>query len=141
LENHSCLTLKLDVITGVVLVAATGLLWLDAVVAIAVGLHILMEEWRLIQASTSGLMDAALPAETVLSIESLLQKYAARGVVCSNLRTGCAGAESFVYMTVLVPPCWTIVQTHDVLDEIERDIQRIVPGSHVLTHPEPASLT
>ncbi len=127
------------VIAGVFLVAVTGLLWLDALIAIAVGLHILAEGWRLIRSSTDGLMDAALPSETIAAIETFLKKYAERGVICTNLRTRRAGAESFVYVDVLVPPSWNIVQTHDLLDEIEHDIQRIVPGSSILTHPEPQS--
>lgn len=125
------------VIAGVLVVALTGQLWLDAVIAIAVGLHILVEGWRLIHASADGLMDAALPAETVAQIETSLQQHTGHGVRFANLRTRRAGAQSFVYVNVLVPPFWTIVQTHDLLDEIERDIHRIVPDSQVLTHPEP----
>ncbi len=129
---------SVGVVTGVALVALTGFLWLDAVIAIAVGMHILAEGWRLISASTHGLMDTALPADTVAAIETFLKKYAERGVLCTNLRTRRAGADSFVYVNVQVPADWTIVQTHDLLDEIEQDIERIVPGSQVLTHPEPA---
>jgi len=40
---------------------------------------------------------------------------------------------------VLVPPAWSIVQTHDVLDEIEAELGRLAPGIQVLTHPEPAT--
>jgi cation diffusion facilitator family transporter len=125
------------VIVGVFVVSLTGQLWLDAVIAIAVGLHILAEGWRLIHASANGLMDAALPAETVEQIEASLQQHAGRGARFANLRTRRAGSQSFVYVDVLVPPFWTIVQTHDLLDEIEREIHRIVPDSQVFTHPEP----
>lgn len=125
------------VIAGVFIVSLTGQLWLDAVIAIAVGLHILSEGWRLIRTSADGLMDAALPAETVGQIEAVLQRHAASGVRFANLRTRRAGSRSFVYVNVLVPPAWTIVQAHDLLDEIERDIRQIVPDSQVFTHPEP----
>ncbi|MDB5797920.1 MAG: cation efflux family protein [Paucimonas sp.] len=126
------------VIVGVLLVGATGWLWLDAVVAMLVGLHILLEGWKLIRASTDGLMDAALPDEVVDKIEAVLDTYAARGVGYKNLRTRRAGAESFVYVDVLVPRTWNIVQAHDVLDEIEEAVQEAVPEARVFTHPEPA---
>jgi cation diffusion facilitator family transporter len=125
------------VVAGLLLVGATGWLWLDPVIAILVGLHILSEGWRLIRVSADGLMDAALPDETVASIEQTLRGFADRGVGYTNLRTRRAGAESFVYVNVLVPPSWSIVQTHDLLDEIESGIQKLDPGTHVMTHPEP----
>lgn len=128
---------SMGVIAGVFIVSLTGQLWLDAVIAIAVGLHILSEGWSLVRTSADGLMDAALPAETVGQIEVALQQHAARGVRFSNLRTRRAGSQSFVYVNVLVPPTWTIVQAHDLLDEIERDIHHIVPDSQIFTHPEP----
>lgn len=125
------------VVTGLLLVGATGWLWLDAVVAILVGLHILSEGWTLIRTSAHGLMDAALSADSVIDIEGVLGRFADRGVSYANLRTRRAGAESFVYLDVLVPPEWTIVQTHDLLDEIEVAVQRTLPGSRLFTHPEP----
>jgi len=125
------------VIAGVFVVSLTGLLWLDAVIAIAVGLHILSEGWSLIRAAANGLMDAALPADTIAEIEASLQRHAGRGVRFANLRTRRAGSHSFVYVDVLVPPAWTIVQAHDLLDEIEHEIHRIVPDSQVFSHPEP----
>lgn len=127
------------IIAGVLAVGATGLLWLDPVIAIIVGLHILSEGWRLIRSSADGLMDAALAPEAVAAIEAALAQFDARGVHCTNLRTRRAGTDSFVYIDVKVPRDWSIVQTHDLLDEIEREIRRIQPGSHVLTHPEPQS--
>lgn len=125
------------VIAGVLLVTLTGWLWLDPVVAILVGLHILHEGGKLIRTSADGLMDTALPAETVAMIESALNTYAVHGVSHTNLRTRRAGAESFVYVDVLVPPTWTIVRTHDLLDEIEAAIHKAVPEARVMTHPEP----
>lgn len=125
------------VVTGVLLVGLTDWLWLDPVIAILVGLHILSEGWRLVRNSADGLMDAALPAETTAQIEQVLGRFHERGVRYANLRTRRAGSESFVYLDVLVPPAWSIVQTHELLDEIEADIEGLAPGMQVLTHPEP----
>jgi cation diffusion facilitator family transporter len=125
------------VIAGVLLVAATGWLPLDPLVAIAVGVHILVEGWKLIRTSAHGLIDVALPEEQVEAIEGILRAYADRGVGYANLRTRRAGSESFVHVDVLVPPTWSIVQAHDLLDEIEGQIQRVQPDARVFTHAEP----
>ncbi|MDO8294070.1 MAG: cation diffusion facilitator family transporter [Gallionella sp.] len=125
------------VVSAVALVGFTGWLWLDAVIAILVGLHIMSEGWSLIRSSAHGLMDAALPDAVVADIERTLASFEDRGIACANLRTRQAGAQSFVYVDVLVPPDWTILATHDALDEIEQAISDRVPDSKVITHPEP----
>lgn len=125
------------VIAGVGLVGFTGWLWLDAAVAILVGLHILSEGWRLIRASAHGLMDASIEDASIQEIEGALAAFAARGVNYANMRTRRAGSQNFVYVDVLVPPDWTILKTHDVLDEIEVAIKTILSETTVITHPEP----
>lgn len=129
---------SVGVVIGLVLVLLTGYIWLDALVAMLVGLHILWEGGRLVKMSADGLMDAALPQESVQAIETVLEPYLERGVSYRNLRTRRAGARSFVYIDVLVPPNWTIVQAHALLDEIEASIQEILPEARVFSHPEPA---
>ena len=128
---------SVGVVLGLVLVWATGWLWLDALVAVLVGVHILIEGWSLIRSSAHGLMDAALPAESIAIIETELQAFASHGVTHANLLTRRAGAESFIYLDVLVPPDWSIVRTHDTLDAIEAAILKSLPGARVFTHPEP----
>lgn len=129
---------SVGVIVGVALVIFTGWLWLDAAVAMLVGFHILSEGWKLIRGSADGLMDAALPDESVAAVEEVLQTFVARGTSHSNLRTRRAGSENYVYVDILVPPTWTIVQTHDLLDDMEAAIRARLPDTHVLTHAEPA---
>ncbi len=125
------------VVVGLILAGLTGWIWLDALVAILVGVHILIEGWGLIRSSADGLMDAALPEERIAAIEGVLGSFSARGIGYADLRTRRAGAESFVYVDVLVPPDWSIVRTHDALDEIESAIRKTLPGARVFTHPEP----
>jgi cation diffusion facilitator family transporter len=129
---------SVGVVVGVVLVGVSGWIWLDAVVAILVGVHILGEGWRLLRTSAHGLMDATVSEETLGTIEAILARFAARGVGYRNLRTRRAGADNFVYVDIVVPREWNIVQAHDVLDEVEEAVKAQVPRAYVVTHPEPA---
>ena len=126
------------VITGVALVSLTGWLWLDAVVAIAVGLHILAEGWHLIRASAQGLMDAGLEKDDLATVQATLDQLTTAEIGFSNLRTRRAGAQNFVYLDVRVPGQWTVAATHRELDRIEREIAGALPETVVLTHAEPA---
>ena len=126
------------VITGVALVSLTGWLWLDAVVAIAVGLHILAEGWHLIRASAQGLMDAGLEKDDLAVVQATLNQLTTAEIGFSNLRTRRAGAQRFVYLEVRVPGQWTVAATHRELDRIEREIAAALPETVVFTHAEPA---
>ena len=126
------------VITGVALVSLTGWLWLDAVVAIAVGLHILAEGWHLIRASAQGLMDAGLEKDDLATVQATLDQLTTEEIGFSNLRTRRAGAQNFVYLDVRVPGQWTVAATHRELDRIEREIAGALPETVVFTHAEPA---
>ena len=128
---------SVGVVGGIALVVFTGWLWLDPLVAIAVGLHILVEGYRLVRASIDGMMDSALDEESLARIRTLLDSLAERDVIYKNLKTRRAGVESFIQVDVLVPRHWTVGQGHDVLDEIETRLAAILPDAAIATHLEP----
>lgn len=128
---------SVGVVGGVLLVALTGWLRLDAIVAIAVGIHILIEGHHLMRASVDGMMDTAMDEESLTGIRAVLDSFAGRGVAYKNLKTRCAGVESFIQVDVLVPRNWSVGQGHDVLDEIEARLASILPRASVITHLEP----
>lgn len=148
-EHHS-ITLEADahhlmtdvwtsvgVVVGVALAWATGWLWMDPLIALAVALNIVWTGWQLMHRSAEGLMDVSLPGESVVKIEAVLAGYRAQGLEFHALRTRQAGSRAFVSVHVLVPGHWTVKEGHDWAERIERDIRRAIPRAHVLTHLEP----
>jgi len=129
---------SIGVIGALLAVIYTNWLWLDAVIAIFVALHILSEGWRLMHASVDGLMDKALAPEEISKVLEILDARTALGITYRDLRTRRAGAERFVSVSILVPGDWTVERAHDLLDEIEAQIARDVHGAHTSTHLEPA---
>lgn len=148
-EHHS-ITLEADahhlmtdvwtsagVIAGVGLVWLSGWLWLDPAIALLVAANIVWTGWQLVRRSAAGLMDAALPIETLEQIEALLAGYRRQGLDFHALRTRQAGSRTFVTLHVLVPGNWTVQQGHDWVERIEVDIRRLVSHAHITTHLEP----
>ena len=125
------------VIAGVAAVAATGWLWLDPLLALAVAANITWWGVRLLRRSVLGLMDRALPAHERAAIERVLDEFRGAGVAFHAVRTREAAGRSFVSMHVLVPGGWTVLRGHDVVEEIEARIRGAVPGATVFTHLEP----
>ncbi|HET7832966.1 MAG TPA: cation diffusion facilitator family transporter [Gallionella sp.] len=128
---------SVGVVGGITVVALTGWFRLDAIVAIAVGLHILSEGYHLIRASIDGMMDSALDEESLDGIRAILDDFAGRGVTYKNLKTRRAGTESFVQLDVMVPRDWSVGEGHDVLDEIEGRLAGLLPRASIITHLEP----
>lgn len=125
------------VLVGVALVYVTHWTRLDALVALAVGLNIVVTGIQLLRESTGALMDKSLSDEDHDLIASVLKKYATEEVKFHALQTREAGRDRFVSMHVLVPGNWNIQQGHDLLENVEADIIALLPGTTVHTHIEP----
>lgn len=124
------------VIVGVALVAITGWTRLDAFVAIAVAVNIIVVGWRLVRDSTIGLMDAAIPDEDRATVDDVLDRFRSDGVDFHDVRTRVAGHLRFVQMHMLVPGDWTVRRGHDLAEEVDEALREI-DGLHVSIHIEP----
>lgn len=125
------------VLVAIGAVSVTGWQLLDPLIALGVAAHIVWVGAQLVQRSILGLMDTALPQGELKSIIDVLESYAGRGIRYHALRTRQAGVRSFVSVHVQVPGKWSVQTGHDLLEEIEARIRRIVPKATVLTHLEP----
>ena len=149
-KKHNSITLEADahhlmtdvwtsagVIAGVGLVAWSGWLWLDPVIALLVAANIVWTGYQLMRRSADGLMDHALPAEKLEKIERLLASYREKGLEFHAVRTRQAGSRAFVTLHVLVPGHWTVWKGHDWAGRIEADIRKTLEYADVTTHLEP----
>lgn len=125
------------VVVGVALAWATGWLWLDPAIALAVAANVLWTGWKLMSRSTAGLMDASLPDEELAAIESVLARYRAQGLAFHALRTRQAGTRAFITLHMLVPGRWTVQQAHDCSERLESELRAVVAHANITTHVEP----
>ena len=128
---------SLGIIVGVAAAAFTGWHRLDAMVAIAVAIHVIVAGLRLLRRSMLGLLDTALPDDMLREITGILDAHTRDGVRYHALRTRQAGARRFISFHILVPGHWTVQRGHDLLEEIEEKIRAAVANSVVDTHLEP----
>jgi len=127
------------VLLGVGLVAVTGWLALDSVVAIAVGVNITWTGIGLIRHCLRGLMDHALSSTDEAAVHRVLHGFldSHAEVEFHAIQTREAGRERFVSLHVLVPGAWSIQRGHDLLEDIEEALVAALPGAQVHTHLEP----
>jgi cation diffusion facilitator family transporter len=149
-RKHNSITLEADgqhlltdvwtsagVVAGIAVVAVTGWYILDPLVAIAVGINIIWTGVKLLQRSTAGLMDAALPPAETQLIETIMAEYRQRGVEFHALRTRQSAARRFISVHMLVPGGWTVHDAHHFAEDFEADIRRSLSDAIVHTHLEP----
>ena len=125
------------VVIGLLLVMATGWVALDALLALLVGLNILREGWRMVSASISGLMDAALDPQESARIEEAILANAIGAIEVHDIRTRAAGHVSFVELHLVVDGSMSVGEAHAICDRIEAEVAQIHPGARTTVHVEP----
>lgn len=125
------------VVVGITAVALTGWQRLDPIVALIVAANIVWSGGHIIRQSALGLMDTALPADEQAQLIKVLQTYSQTGIQYHALRTRQSGVRRFVSCHILVPGNWTVQEGHDLLEQIEADMRRVLPNATIFTHLEP----
>jgi cation diffusion facilitator family transporter len=112
--------------------------WLDPVIAVAVGLHIIVTGVHLLRRSVDGLMDASLAAEEVGAVEAAIRANLPKDASFHDLRTRKSGSRKFVELHLALPGAMTVTESHAVCDRIEAAIVAAASRTEVTVHVEPS---
>jgi cation diffusion facilitator family transporter len=117
------------VVLGLLAVAATGWLWLDPLIAIAVAANLAREGWSLVRRSTDGLMDRAVEPAVQQQIDAVLASFAHPTTLrFDHVVTRRAGARRFVDLHMHMPPGWTLQRAAALRSSVEQALMAEVPG-------------
>ena len=130
---------SIGVIVGVFLVLITHLIWLDAVIAIVVSLHLLYTGFKLMREAAENLMDR-VDAQVLEKIVSTLNRLREKDWKDVHLmRVHKNGNLHHIDFHMVIPPTWSVARAHDVMDLIEMNILNdLGTGGSVLIHLDPA---
>jgi cation diffusion facilitator family transporter len=124
------------VLGAVGLVAATGWLILDPIIALAVAAQIVWTGIHLLRRSAAGLLDTALSPEEQALVREVLARHEGPELQFHAVRTRQAASRRFVSMHVLVPGGWTVRRGHELVEQIEAEVRAVIPNAAVFTHLE-----
>lgn len=122
---------------GVLLAIETGWSWLDPALAAVVAVNILYSGWRVMQESLSGLLDESLSDDVLTEVRRVIATEAVGAVEAHDLRTRTAGAATFIEFHLVVPGTLTVAEAHDLCDQVEAGLKKVVEGCVVTIHVEP----
>jgi cation diffusion facilitator family transporter len=117
------------VVLGLLAVAATGWLWLDPLLAIAVAGNVAREGFSLVRRSADGLMDRAVEPAVQQQIEAVLAGFAHPTTLrFDHVSTRRAGQRLFVDLHMHMPPGWTLQRAAALRSSVEQALMAEVPG-------------
>ncbi|MCW5682294.1 MAG: cation transporter [Xanthobacteraceae bacterium] len=128
---------SLGVLAGLILAVYTGIAVLDPLLAALVALNILWSGWKLMRESAGGLLDEALPEETLARIRAAIAKNADGAIEAHDLRTRQAGPMTFVDFHLVVKGSMSVTEAHDICDRLERAIKAELHDALISIHVEP----
>jgi cation diffusion facilitator family transporter len=124
------------VFIGLALVKLTGRQWIDSAAAIAVALLILRTGWSVMIEAFSPLLDARLPAQDEAAIRRVLEEDP-RVLGYHKLRTRKSGSQRHADVHVQIDDFVTLIEAHDVAEELEDRIRAALPAISINIHIEP----
>ena len=122
---------------GVLLAIVTGWAVLDPALAAAVALNILWSGWHVMKESLGGLMDEAVPEETLARIRGIISCEADGAIEAHDVRTRHAGRATFIEFHLVVAGQTSVSDAHDICDRIERALKAEIEDARVTIHVEP----
>ncbi|MGY9049317.1 MAG: cation diffusion facilitator family transporter [Rhodobacterales bacterium] len=122
---------------GILLAYATGWWVLDPALAALVAVNILWSGWKVIRDSLSGLLDEAVPEDTLKAIREVISTKAGGAVEAHDLRTRHAGKVTFIDFHLVVPGEMSVAEAHEVCDQVEHCLKEVVIDANVTIHVEP----
>ncbi len=125
------------IVAGLIVIKFTGLEFIDPVISIIVAVLIMWSSKNIVAESIDILMDRELSADVVSEIGNVIMKYRPSVKSYHKLRTRNAGSLNFIEFHVVMDHKLTFVKSHELAEEIIKEIEKIIPDSEVTVHVDP----
>lgn len=110
------------VVIGLLLVQATGWTWLDPVLAILVGVHLVWEGGTIVRRSFAGLVDE-MDEKSLTALSESMQRHRQPGIIDIHLmRAIRSGSFHHIDAHMVVPEYWDVLKVHEMAHEFERKV-------------------
>jgi divalent metal cation (Fe/Co/Zn/Cd) transporter len=124
---------------GLVLIELTGVVELDAVVALMVASAIVYAGVRILSRSSRVLMDEALPASELEIVRRLVEDYPGAELVGHHkLRGRRAGSARHIDLHLQFEGGTSLERAHAIAHELQEQVRARIRNADLLVHIEPA---
>jgi cation diffusion facilitator family transporter len=124
---------------GLILIRLTGLTIFDPLFALGVAIVIMKAAYDLTRRSLSDLIDHSIPSGDEQRIKEIICDHEGSYAGFHDLKTRRSGPEIFIEFHLVVPGTTTVLQSHDLSDHLESDLQVEFPRANITIHTEPCN--
>lgn len=115
------------VLIGLLLVKVTNLMWVDSVISGLVALHLIVESYRIVRRSVSGLTDE-MDADSLKELSAAIQKNIKPGIInIHNLRAIRSGNFHHIDAHLIIPEFWDVARAHKETHDFEKKVVDLYP--------------
>ncbi len=139
LHYKTDLLVNLGIIAGLATVMGLGWHFVDPLVAAVVAGYILWSAFSIVRDSFDHLMDREFSDAERERVAAIAKTHAEVRDV-HDLRTRSSGVQQFIQLHLELDGDLTLIQAHDIADEVEILIADAFPGAEVIIHQDPAGL-
>lgn len=129
---------SVSIFVGLGIVRLTGLVVLDAIIALVVGAFVLKTAYDVYRKAFGGLLDESLPQKEEEIIVGCISEHVGPHFSFHELRTRKAGSDRYVELHLVMDGQVSLEGVHSMCDHLEEDIQSRLPNCTVTIHCEPA---
>jgi cation diffusion facilitator family transporter len=112
-------------------------LYVDPITALLVSILVIIPSFALAKSSFFKLLDASVEEPSQMEILKQINRHINDFCEFKDLRTRTAGRDKFIEFKVVVPEDISFKRGHDIVSQLEKDIQAAVPNCEVTIRMEP----
>lgn len=127
---------SLGVFAGLAITKITGWSYADPVVAIILAIWIAIGAVQLCLRAFNELIDIRLPGVEIAQIEQMIADEK-QVLSYHRLRTRRSGSVRNIDFHIVVPSEWSVVQAHNLADDLEKKIRAALAPADVVIHVDP----
>ena len=136
LHYRGDLLMNLAVILALILSSQFGLIYLDPIFAVVIAGYILFGAWRIFQQANDHLMDRELPEDERQKIRDIAMAHS-QVLSLHDLRTRSSGVHTFIQLHLELEPEISLIEAHEISDEVEALIRNEFQEAEVIIHQDP----
>ena len=116
-----------------------GFIYADAVFAIGIAFYIAFNAFKMFWEAVQVLLDRALPDEEVQQILQMAS-YNPQIIGIHDLLTRQVGANRFIQLHLELRDNLTLLEAHEITEQLEKEILAAFPKTEIIIHQEPTSI-